>query len=170
MARRCTRLPAVHHATRRRAGLRATICAIAGALVMVPYVPLHAQPVNNDYYKGAGTELLRNVEGYHLDLARDELAGGNRLFQCVEGGGVGAVAHHPFAFRWDHEAERVRLQSLMDAGLTVLCCRCHKPIQPGQRWSPDHDADRTGYLGASHERCNLRAAGLASHGLDWTPK
>lgn len=73
MARRCTRLPAVHHATRRRAGLRATICAIAGALVMVPYVPLHAQPVNNDYYKGAGTELLRNVEGYHLDLARDKL-------------------------------------------------------------------------------------------------
>lgn len=32
-----------------------------------------AQPANNDYYKGAGTELLRNVDKYHLGLAIEKL-------------------------------------------------------------------------------------------------
>ena len=32
-----------------------------------------AQPTNNDYYKAAGTELLRNVDKYHLGLATDKL-------------------------------------------------------------------------------------------------
>ena len=65
----------------------------------------------------------------------------------------------------EHEAERKRLQKLIDAGLTIICARCSKPITNGQRWSPDHNADRTGYIGASHEFCNLSAAGRASHGL-----
>ena len=65
----------------------------------------------------------------------------------------------------EHDAERARIQALFDAGLTILCARCSKPIKAGQRWSPDHNADRTGYIGASHERCNLSAAGKASHGL-----
>jgi hypothetical protein len=64
-----------------------------------------------------------------------------------------------------HEAERARIQHLVDAGLTILCSRCNQPIRPGQRWSPDHNADRTGYLGPSHEHCNLKAAGKAAHGL-----
>ncbi len=62
-----------------------------------------------------------------------------------------------------HQAERVRIQADLDAGNTILCCRCNQPILPGQPWSPDHTGDRTGYLGASHQTCNLSAAGRASH-------
>ena len=65
----------------------------------------------------------------------------------------------------EHEAERARVQRLMDAGITIICARCGKPIARGQRWSPDHNAERTGYIGASHEFCNLSAAGKAAHGL-----
>ena len=65
----------------------------------------------------------------------------------------------------EHEAERRHIQSMLDAGLTIRCARCNEPILPGQRWSPDHNAERTGYIGASHEPCNLRAAGRARHGL-----
>jgi len=35
--------------------------------------PAAAQPTNNDYYKSEGTELLRNVERYHVGLAIDKL-------------------------------------------------------------------------------------------------
>ena len=46
---------------------------LALACICLGSAPAVAQPTNNDYYKGAGTELLRNVEKYHLGLATDKL-------------------------------------------------------------------------------------------------
>jgi len=43
------------------------------ACLCLSSAPTFAQPTNNDYYKGAGTELLFNVEKYHLGLAADKL-------------------------------------------------------------------------------------------------
>lgn len=39
----------------------------------------------------------------------------------------------------------------------VNCVRCGEPISPDQSWHLDHTEDRTGYLGPSHSRCNLKA-------------
>lgn len=63
----------------------------------------------------------------------------------------------------DHQTERARITKLINAGLTIHCARCHKPIRPGQPWALDHNDQRTGYLGPSHELCNDRAGGIASH-------
>ena len=46
---------------------------LALACICLGSAPALAQPTNNDYYKGAGTELLRNVEKYHLGPATDKL-------------------------------------------------------------------------------------------------
>jgi len=62
-----------------------------------------------------------------------------------------------------HQAERQRIQDQMDQGDTFTCARCHQPITPGQAWHLDHNRNRTGYLGPSHEHCNNSAAGHASH-------
>lgn len=63
----------------------------------------------------------------------------------------------------EHIAERASIQADMDNGKQFTCARCHEPIKPGQPWVPDHNDNRTGYLGPSHELCNNRAAGIASH-------
>ena len=45
--------------------------------------------------------------------------------------------------------------------------RCHYPIERGEEWHLDQNDERDGYLGVSHARCNLSAAGdktLALHG------
>ncbi len=39
------------------------------------------------------------------------------------------------------------------------CARCGQHITAGNPWHLDHDDDRTGYLGPSHQHCNLAAAG-----------
>lgn len=54
---------------------------------------LMAQPVNNDYYKGGGTELLRNVEAYHLGLARDKLR--SRSYQSGYGDVMFMLNYYP---------------------------------------------------------------------------
>ena len=59
----------------------------------------------------------------------------------------------------EHRAMRQLLKAEVDAGRAV-CCRCRRPIVPGSRWHADHTKDRSGYLGAAHERCNLRAAAI----------
>lgn len=51
----------------------AAAVVLALACMCLGSAPTFAQPTNNDYYKGAGTELLYNVEKYHLGLATDKL-------------------------------------------------------------------------------------------------
>lgn len=59
----------------------------------------------------------------------------------------------------EHRAMRKALKAEVDAG-RAICCRCHRPILPGTPWHADHNATRTGYLGAAHARCNVRAAAV----------
>jgi tetratricopeptide (TPR) repeat protein len=47
--------------------------AFALAWACIGAAPTFAQDANNDYYKGAGTELLRNVERYHVVPAGEKL-------------------------------------------------------------------------------------------------
>lgn len=58
-----------------------------------------------------------------------------------------------------HRRMRAALKALVDAG-QARCCRCRRPILPGTSWHADHTDDRTGYLGAAHASCNLRAAAV----------
>lgn len=68
-----------------------------------------------------------------------------------------------------HEQARREWEARVEAG-GVLCCRCGQVIIPGkvvQRWRDsfrmvsnwhlDHNRARTGYLGAAHARCNVKA-------------
>lgn len=57
----------------------------------------------------------------------------------------------------DHQKLRAKIKPTVDAGL-AWCARCHQPIAPGTAWHLDHTDDRTGYLGPSHEDCNINAA------------
>jgi hypothetical protein len=53
----------------------------------------------------------------------------------------------------------------------AVCWRCHKPIGRRESWHLGHADDPSGkpvIKGPEHARCNLRAAGLAAHGLPWT--
>jgi hypothetical protein len=52
-----------------------------------------------------------------------------------------------------------RLWKIRVAGGNVPCARCGRPILRGQAWHLDHTDDRGGYLGPSHAKCNLSAAG-----------
>ena len=66
MARTTLRALAVGIASRRRIASCAALAAIATALALALSPAVSAQNVNNDYYRFGGTELLRNVESYHL--------------------------------------------------------------------------------------------------------
>lgn len=55
-----------------------------------------------------------------------------------------------------HERERQRWAPLVATG-RIQCARCYRLIAPGAVWHLDHNADRTGYLGPSHARCNTSA-------------
>ena len=60
-----------------------------------------------------------------------------------------------------------KAKKMLKAGELVLCWRCQDPHQPitGRQWHLGHDDhDRTITRGPEHERCNLSAAGHASHG------
>jgi hypothetical protein len=63
-----------------------------------------------------------------------------------------------------HDRDRARWRKVIDLG-GWPCARCPHRIQPGEPFHLDHTADRTGYLGPSHEHCNLSAAGKARHGI-----
>lgn len=54
------------------------------------------------------------------------------------------------------------------AGKALTCVLCTHPITTPPV-TPQHSRDRTRIEGPSHEACNLRDAGLSSHGLPWTP-
>jgi hypothetical protein len=60
-----------------------------------------------------------------------------------------------------HKAIREQYRKAIDANQVVLCARCRRRILPGQKFHLDHSADRRSYLGVSHARCNLVAAGKA---------
>jgi len=57
---------------RRRSIFSTLVSVLAIACFGFNSAPTSAQPTNNDYYKGAGTELLYNVEKYHLGPANDK--------------------------------------------------------------------------------------------------
>jgi hypothetical protein len=57
-----------------------------------------------------------------------------------------------------HFNRRKAIEAAVNSGM-ARCARCAQRIQPGERWHLDHDDTRTGYLGASHAKCNLVAAG-----------
>ena len=63
-----------------------------------------------------------------------------------------------------HQATRAAYQARMDAGEVLTCWRCLLPIVGA--WHLGHDDDRTITRGPEHARCNLSAAGKASHHLD----
>ena len=62
-------------------GKAAVVFALA--CICLSSAPSFAQKTNNDYFKGAGTELLRNVEKYHLNQAADKLRSGQ--FESASG-------------------------------------------------------------------------------------
>jgi len=72
---------------------------------------------------------------------------------------------------YDAEHDRLRLQwAPRVAAGAVTCWRCNELIAPGQAWHLGHGVDRSTYGGPEHvSSCNLRAAGLASHGKAWAP-
>jgi hypothetical protein len=64
----------------------------------------------------------------------------------------------------NHDSERAKWARIIDAG-GWPCGRCDGRVQPGDDWHLDHTDDRNGYIGPSHARCNLSAAGKAAHGI-----
>ena len=56
-----------------------------------------------------------------------------------------------------HQRLRADWKKKVDRG-GVGCARCGKAIIPGTPWHLDHADDRSGYLGPSHRKCNIRAA------------
>jgi hypothetical protein len=52
-----------------------------------------------------------------------------------------------------HRTLRAQVARQVAAG-AARCARCGLPIVPGSAWDLDHGADRSGYLGPSHSKCN----------------
>lgn len=53
---------------------------------------------------------------------------------------------------------------------TDPCCRCGQPLGPMGPWLHyDHNAQRTGYLGFAHRRCNERAGRAAGRARQARP-
>lgn len=65
----------------------------------------------------------------------------------------------------NHQQERVAWQRRIDSGELIFCWRCGEQIQQGAGWHLGHDdVDRSITRGPEHDRrCNLSAAGRASH-------
>lgn len=63
----------------------------------------------------------------------------------------------------EHDQRRADWSQLVAAG-TVDCWRCRGRIHPTEPWHLGHDDhDRTIWRGPEHVKCNLAAAGRASH-------
>lgn len=62
----------------------------------------------------------------------------------------------------EHDRERAKWKAILDRR-PWPCGRCPEQIMPGQLWHLDHTDDRAGYIGPSHDHCNLSAAGKAAH-------
>ena len=67
-----------------------------------------------------------------------------------------------------HDRLRERWRPRVEAGLVDChadpCIAPIRRILPGEEWHLDHTADRTGYRGPAHARCNTSAGGRAAHG------
>ena len=57
-----------------------------------------------------------------------------------------------------HKRLRERYRLVIDGGAVVLCARCRRRILVGEPWDLGHTADRMGWTGPEHRRCN-RVAG-----------
>ena len=62
-----------------------------------------------------------------------------------------------------HQRRRAAIAPIVRAG-KATCARCGEPIHPEDEWHLDHNAERNGYLGPSHARCNLAAAAAVTNG------
>jgi hypothetical protein len=58
---------------------------------------------------------------------------------------------------WGNQHQKLR-KALLPSAYGTPCVRCGLPMLPGQKLHLDHNDDRTGWLGFSHQSCNLRAA------------
>lgn len=52
-----------------------------------------------------------------------------------------------------HQRARKAWEPRVNAG-GVSCARCGRGIEPGSAWDLGHTADRSGYTGPEHMRCN----------------
>ena len=71
--------------------------------------------------------------------------------------------NHPRRLGHEHQRRRAAIAPLVNAG-KATCCRCHEPSHAGEDWPLDHSADRNGYLGRAHARCNRAAAAAVTNG------
>jgi hypothetical protein len=60
-------------------------------------------------------------------------------------------------------AHRAARQAGLAAAYGTACCRCGRPLQPGQAIHLDHADDGQGYRGWSHEHCNTSAGAAKSN-------
>jgi hypothetical protein len=74
------------------------------------------------------------------------------------------ASRHVRGYGTVHYARRRQVVPLVNSG-NAVCSRCGGPISPGEQWHLDHSDDRQGYLGVSHEYCNLQAAGIKTQRL-----
>lgn len=56
-------------------------------------------------------------------------------------------------YGWTHQRLRKQWEPRVMAG-DCACAKCGQPIHPGQAWDLGHTADRQGYTGPEHQRCN----------------
>jgi hypothetical protein len=72
--------------------------------------------------------------------------------------------HHPWRLGPQPPTPTRSIAPLVRAG-KATCARCGEPIHPeDDDWHLDHNADRNGYLGPSHARCNLAAGAAVVNG------
>jgi hypothetical protein len=74
----------------------------------------------------------------------------------------------------DHDAERARLQPVVDAGLAEctepVCLEADRWIAPGSDWDLAHNREEPGtYRGPAHARCNRAEGGRWSAAADRRP-
>ena len=63
----------------------------------------------------------------------------------------------------EHQAERRRIKTKIEAGSIVRCWNCGTILDAS--FHLDHDDDRTGYRGPACARCNTSLAGSKSRAL-----
>ena len=63
-----------------------------------------------------------------------------------------------------HRRLRAAIQARINSGQPIHCCHCGAVLR-GTAWHLDHNDERTDYRGPACIKCNLSAAGKASHGI-----
>jgi hypothetical protein len=68
-------------------------------------------------------------------------------------------SNKPRNLRYGTDHQRMRRQVAREVALGLhSCARCGEPVLPGDAWHLDHADDGMSYIGASHAKCNIRAA------------